>query len=102
MIMGPANNVLKASSQEEEYALAARIAERGILYQVEWVHNIAGVMAGYEEYVHQERASRERLMENVGKLCTEQTWENLNGARREGITPTEHAYRSVERDVYGE
>ncbi len=102
MIMGPANNVLKASSQEEEYALAARIAERGILYQVEWMHNIAGVMAGYEEYVHQERASRERLMENVGKLCTEQTWENLNGARREGVTPTEHAYRSVERDVYGE
>lgn len=102
IVMGPANNVLKASSQEEEYRLAKMLAERGILYQVEWYHNIAGVMAGYEEYVHQNEASMERLMEKVGALCTEKTWENLNEAAKEGVTPTERAYGSVEREVYGE
>jgi len=102
LIMGGANNVLRASSQEEEIALAELLAERGILYQVDWWHNIAGVMAGYEEYVHQRGASMDRLMEKVGRLCAASTWENLNAARREGITPTERAYRAVEREVYGE
>jgi leucine dehydrogenase len=69
---------------------------------VEWVHNIAGVMAGYEEYVNQEKASMARLMEKVGKLCTEKTWNNLVEAKREGITPTKRAYLAVEREVYGE
>ncbi len=101
IIMGAANNVLQASSQEEECAHADTLAAQGILYQVEWVHNIAGVMAGYEEYVHQQGASASRLMEKVGKLCTEKTWENLNEAKREGITPTMRAYLSVEREVYG-
>ena len=53
-------------------------------------------MAGYEEYINQENASMDRLMEKVGKLCTEKTWENLQ-AVREGVTPTERAYLSVER-----
>ncbi len=102
MVMGPANNVLKASSQEEEYVLADLLAARGILYQVEWRHNIAGIMTVYEEYVHQRNASMERLMEKVSALCTEKTWENLNGATREGITPTKRAYMAAEREVYGE
>jgi len=102
LIMGGANNVLRASSQEEEIALAELLAERGIVYQVDWWHNIAGVMAGYEEYVYQREARADRLMEKVGKLCAESTWENLNAARRKGITPTEQAYRTVEREVYGE
>jgi hypothetical protein len=59
-------------------------------------------MAGYEEYINQENASMDRLMEKVGKLCTEKTWENLHEAVREGVTPTERAYLSVEREVYGE
>jgi leucine dehydrogenase len=102
LIMGGANNVLRASSQAEEIALARLLAKHGILYQVDWWHNVAGVMAGYEEYVNQREASVARLMEKVGKLCTETTWENLNEARREGITPTERAYRVVEREVYGD
>jgi leucine dehydrogenase len=102
LIMGGANNVLKASSQEEEIALALLLAECGILYQVDWWHNIAGVMSGYEEYVYQREASFDRLMAKVGKQCAESTWENLNEARRQGITPTERAYHAVEREVYGE
>lgn len=78
------------------------LAARGVLYQVEWRHNIAGVMAGYEEYVHQQNASMERLMEKVGALCTEKPWENLNEAKREGITPTKRAHMAAEREVYGE
>lgn len=101
LIMGGANNVLEASSQEEEIVLARLLADRGILYQVDWWHNIAGVMAGYEEYVHQADANMDRLMAAVGKLCTERTWENLTEARREGVTPTERAYQTVEREVYG-
>jgi len=102
IVMGSANNALKASSQEEEYTLADLLAKHGILYQVEWVHNIAGVMAGYEEYVYQEKASMAQLMEKAGKLCKEKTWENLNEAKREGITPTKRAYLVVEREIYGE
>ncbi len=101
LIMGPANNQLKASSQEEEYELARELDKAGILFQVAWWHNIAGVMAGYEEYVYQEEAKSEVLMEKVGKLCTAQTWENLNKAKEKGITPTEMAYMSVEKEIYG-
>lgn len=101
MIMGPANNQLKASSQEEECELARELDRAGILFQVAWWHNIAGVMTGYEEYIHQDEASMERLMSKVGALCTEQTRENLARAREEGVTPTEMAYRSVEREIYG-
>lgn len=102
MVMGGANNVLRASSQEEEIELAKLLAARGILYQVDWWHNIAGVMSGYEEYVLQREANLDRLLEKVGRRCAESTWENLNEARREGITPTERAYRVAEREVYGE
>lgn len=102
IVMGAANNVLEASSQEEEIALAQLLARRGILYQVDWWHNIAGVMAGYEEYVHRDRASRDRLMDDVRRRCVGQTWENLSEARREGTTPTERAYRTVESEVYGD
>lgn len=102
VVMGGANNVLEASSEEEEIALAQQLARRGILYQVDWWHNIGGVMAGYEEYVHRERASRDRLVEQVRRRCAERTRENLAEARREGITPTERAYRVVDTDVYGD
>lgn len=102
LVMGGANNVLKASSQEQECALARLLASRGVLYQVDWWHNIAGVMAGYEEYVHQERASLERLMHQVGTRCAELTRGNLQAARRDGITPTDAAYRAVEQEVYGD
>jgi glutamate dehydrogenase/leucine dehydrogenase len=102
LIMGGANNVLTASSQEEEIELAEQLAERGILYQIDWWHNIAGVMAGYEEYVLQREAALGRLLEKVGRRCADSTWENLNAARREQITPTERAYRVAEREVYGE
>lgn len=101
LVMGGANNVLKASSQEEEIELARLLSARGILYQVDWWHNIAGVMAGYEEYEFQGEANLDRLLHKVGERCAESTWENLTESRRLGMTPTERAYRVAEREVYG-
>ena len=51
-IWGSANNVLKASSQEEEFRLAKKLQERGIMFQTEWYHNAAGAICGYFEYFY--------------------------------------------------
>jgi len=102
IIFGSANNVLAAHSQEEEIALAKRLAERGILYQVEWVHNIAGVMAGYEEYMHGNEANRERLYAHIERVCGEGVKTALKEADQLGITPTEYAYRRIEKKIYPE
>ncbi|GEM_PF-159972 len=100
IIFGSANNVLAAHSQEEEIALAKRLAARGILYQVEWVHNIAGVMAGYEEYTRGKEADRKRLYAHIERVCGEGVLRNLKEAGRLGMTPTEYAYRKIESRIY--
>ena len=100
IIIGAANNQLRASSQEEEYALARELEKAGILFQVDWWHNIGGVMSGYEEYIHQEKADRDRLLARVEKICAEQTRKNLNRAREIHLTPTETAYQAVEEKIY--
>ncbi len=100
IIFGSANNVLSAHSQDEEIDLAKKLHQRGILYQVEWVHNIAGVMAGYEEYIHRDKADKSRLYARIEKVCGDGVARNLHEAHRLGITPTEYAYRQVEAIIY--
>lgn len=100
VIIGPANNTLKASGQEEEYILAKKLADKGILYQVDWYHNVGGVMGAYEEYVRQEKADSTALMDRVWRLIGGNTRENLLEAAKLGITPTENAYRIVESKIY--
>ena len=97
-IFGSSNNGLKASSQEEEIRLAKLIAERGILYQVEWWHNTAGVICGAEEYLFDGDA--ESLRKKVEAIMTENTILSLNGAKEQGITPTEFVYRYCEDLLY--
>ncbi|MBE5972423.1 MAG: amino acid dehydrogenase [Lachnoclostridium sp.] len=97
-IFGSSNNGLKASSQEEEIRLAKLIAERGILYQVEWWHNTAGVICGAEEYLYDGDA--ESLRKKVESIMTENTILSLNGAKEQGITPTEFVYRYCEDLLY--
>ncbi|MGB9887384.1 MAG: Glu/Leu/Phe/Val dehydrogenase family protein [Moorellales bacterium] len=101
VILGAANNQLRATSKEEEIALARALAERGILFQIDWMHNLAGVLAGWEEYRNQEKASLENLKPHLERVCRDAVRENLRAALAEGITPTERAYRLVEEKIYG-
>jgi glutamate dehydrogenase/leucine dehydrogenase len=101
VIAGPANNQLKATSQEEEYAMARLLADSGILFILDWWHNIGGVMTGYEEFVHQERAAMGPLMDRIERICKEETRRLLEESRKAGVTPTETAYRLVEETIYG-
>jgi leucine dehydrogenase len=100
IILGGANNQLKASSQEEEYDLARELEKAGITFQVAWWHNIGGVMSGYEEFVNQEKADIKTLYTKIEELCSKQTWSNLSMAKELGITPTEMAYKTVEDKIY--
>lgn len=100
MIWGAANNQLKASGQEEEYRLAKLLAGRGILFQSEWWHNGAGLMLGTEEYMEGDNATYEKLLEKIDNRLPRMTFENLTEAKELGITPTENAYRQVEKLIY--
>ena len=99
-IFGGANNLLKASSQEEEYELAKELKKYGILYQIDWWHNVGGVLCGCEEYENQQSASMSHVTEKVKQICSEHTWNNLIEARDAGITPTENAYQKAEKAIY--
>jgi leucine dehydrogenase len=101
VLMGAANNQLRATSVAEELALARALHDRGVLYQVDWKHNAAGVIAGWEAWERQDEASNERVLAHVERVCRDGTRENLRRAREAGTTPTEMAYRTVEARVYG-
>ncbi len=98
-VWGSANNQLRASSQEEEYRLAKLLEDQGVLFQTEWWHNIAGVMCGAEEYLYE--GTEETLKAKIEEILPAQTWENLNKAKKLGITPTECAYKTCEDLIYG-
>jgi glutamate dehydrogenase/leucine dehydrogenase len=100
VIIGGANNQLSASSQEEEFTIAKALSNRDILFQVSWWHNVGGVVSGCEEYEHQELAKREDVLTKVETIVPKSTWDNLSEAKLLGITPTENAYRVVEKVIY--
>ena len=100
-IFGAANNQLRATSQAEEIRLAKLLDERGILFQTEWWHNAAGVLAAAEEYTHGFNQTVDDLMKKVESILPVQTWKNLTKAKALGITPTECAYQSSQSLIYG-
>ena len=100
IVMGAANNQLKATNQEEEIRLAKILAEQGILFQVDWMHNTGGVIAGMEEYMHRGNASMDNIMSHTEKVCKYGVRENLEAASKEGITPTERAYKYYSSKIY--
>ncbi|MBQ9708182.1 MAG: Glu/Leu/Phe/Val dehydrogenase family protein [Firmicutes bacterium] len=97
-LFGSSNNGLKASSQEEEIRLAKLIEEKDILYTVEWWHNTAGVICGAEEYLYDGDA--ESLRKKVEDIMPSNMILALNGAKEQGITPTEFVYRYCEDLLY--
>lgn len=102
MVFGAANNQLKAINPQEEIALSKILAEKGILYQESWWHNIAGVLSGAEAYIHGAEASLDRLYKTIEDTVPQKTRENLEKAKALGITPTECMYRTCDRILYGE
>ena len=101
IIIGAANNQLKATNQEEEIRLAKILNARDILFQVDWMHNTGGVIAGMEEYMHREKANLDNVMSHTEKVCKYGVRENLHAAINEGITPTERAYQYYSSKIYG-
>ncbi|MCL2698711.1 MAG: amino acid dehydrogenase [Defluviitaleaceae bacterium] len=101
-IIGAANNQLRATSQDEEIRLAKLLAGRGILYQVDWWHNCAGVLAAAMEYTYGYAKNNDDLVKRVEEVVPVQTWKNLTRAKDQGITPTESAYLSCNELIYGD
>jgi glutamate dehydrogenase/leucine dehydrogenase len=96
IIIGPANNQLKATSKEAEVELARQLANSGILFVIDWAHNTGGVITGWAEYIFQEDASFESIKPKIEQLCKQNFRKVLGQAKRTGRTPTEIVYESTE------
>ncbi|MCL2861661.1 MAG: amino acid dehydrogenase [Firmicutes bacterium] len=101
-IFGGANNQLRATSQDEEIRLAKIIHERGILFQCDWWHNCAGVLAAAMEYEYGFEKNNKDLMKAVEEVVPTQTKKNLTRSKELGVTPTESAYLSCNELIYGD
>jgi leucine dehydrogenase len=98
--MGSANNQLKATSKEAEIDLARKLADAGILFVIDWAHNTAGVMAGWAEWIWQEKASFDKIKQKIELVCRDNIRSLLEQAESAGKTPTELVYENVEKVVY--
>ena len=65
---------------------------------MEWWHNTAGVICGAEEYLFD--GDEASLRAKVEEIMTANTILSLNGAKEQGITPTEWVYQYCEDLLY--
>ena len=100
IVMGAANNQLRAVSREDELELAERLAARGILYEIDWVHNGGRITAAAAEYERQEAARLEDVMAAIEPICGEGVRRGLVQAAERGVTPTALAYERIEGRIY--
>jgi len=100
IIMGAANNQLKATSKEGELELAKKLADAGILFIVDWAHNAGGVFTAWAEWVFQKEASLDKIKPRIEKVCGDNLRKLLEEAKRTGKTPTELVYEKIEDMVY--
>ena len=100
IIMGLANNQIRATSQEGEIEIARQLARAGILFVVEWAYNVAGVLAGWAEYIFGEEASFAKIKPRIESICRDNLRKLLDEAKRVDKTPTELLYDKVEDAIY--
>ncbi|GAI14346.1 unnamed protein product [marine sediment metagenome] len=100
IIIGSANNQLKATSKEEEIELAKKLYDAGILFAVGWAHNNGGVIAAALLWQLQEEATEEQLWPRIELPCKTNFRKLLEEAMETGKTPTELVYDKVETMVY--
>jgi glutamate dehydrogenase/leucine dehydrogenase len=100
IIMGLANNQIKATSQEGEIEIARQLAKAGILFVVEWAYNVAGVLTGWAEYIFGEEASFAKIKPQIELICRDNLRKLLDEAKRVDKTPTELIYNKVEDAIY--
>jgi len=96
IIMGMANNQLRATSKGEEIELAKKLARAGIFFIIEWAYNLAGVLTGWAEYIFGEEASSARIKPRIELICRDNLRKLLDEAKRADKTPTEMLYDKVE------
>ncbi len=102
IIIGSANNQLKATSKEAELELAKKLADAGILFVVDWAHNTGGVIAASVLWRLQEDATEEQLKPKIKLSCCTKFRKLLEEARETEKTPTELVYEKVEAMVYSD
>jgi len=100
IIIGSANNQLKATSKEGEIELAKKLADVGILFVIDWAHNSGGVLTAWGEWILQEEASLDKIRPRTEQVCGSNLRQLLEEARITGRTPTELIYEQVEDMVY--
>lgn len=100
IIIGSANNQLKATSKEGEIELAKKLADASILFVVDWAHNVGGVLTAWAEWILQEEASLDKIRPRTEQVCGSNLRQLLEEARITGRTPTELVYEQVEDMVY--
>jgi len=100
IVMGLANNQLKATSKEGEIELAKKLDEAGIFFITEWAYNIAGVLTGWAEYILGKEASFAMIKPRIELICRDNLRKLFEEAKKTGKIPTELLYDKVEKAVY--
>jgi len=100
IIVGSANNQLKAASKETEIGLAKKVADVGILFVVDWAHNNGGVIAASVLWKLQDEATEDQLNPKIELTCRTNFRRLLEEAKKKRKTPTELVYEQVEDMVY--
>ena len=100
IIMGLANNQLRANGQEREIEIARQLAMAGVLFVVEWAYNVAGVLVGWAEYIFEEEVSFAKIKPRIESICRDNLRKLLDEAKRLDKTPTELIYNKVEDAIY--